>query len=108
MMPRQSQSYRWWLIRIVAPKHRKHKAIVFEADTYTYHGSAWDGGSREFATLVDSCGRKSSIDGPTAPPQFGGGDPVKIAIPENGYVVVLGTFRGKTATAKVYLNKLED
>lgn len=89
-------------IRAVAPKYRKHKAIVFEADKYTCHGSYWDGGSRESAFTVDNFGRVAPVHGATAPPQFGGCGSVEVPVPVCGYIVVLGTFRGKPATAKVY------
>ena len=91
-------------VRAVAPRYRKHKAIVSDCGTtYTAHGSYWDSGSRESAFTVNQYGQVSAIPAPTAPPQFGGGEPITVDIPENGYIVVVGTFRGKTATAKIYI-----
>lgn len=91
------------LIRLVSPKYRKHKAIVRRANQYTNHGSYWDGGSRSSAFLVDAANRVRPVEGPSAPRHFGGGEPVTIDIPAHGAVVVVGTFRGKTATATVVL-----
>jgi len=91
-------------VRVAAPKYRKHKAIVVQADQYTNHGSYWDGGSYTSAWFVRAS-HSAPVPGPTAPPQFGGGDPVTVDVPEGGYIVVHGTFCGKTATATVYIRK---
>ena len=91
------------LVKIVSPKYRKHKAIVFERDTYTNNGSQWDGGSRQYAAFVYSDGTTATVPGQSSPEQFGGCGPVTVDIPENGAIVVLGIFRGKPATASVYV-----
>lgn len=97
------------IIRAVAPKYRKHKAVLDEHTKGVYPtGTYWDGGSVSsyFHVKVSKLGGYlvSPVPAPTAPPQFGGGEPKPFAIPAGDAVVKLGTFRGKPSYATVYLN----
>jgi len=95
------------VVRKVAPKYRKHKAIVSESESFTNHGSFWDGGSRSTSYLVTNIGA-SPVPGPTSPPQFGGGGPVTTPVPKGSYIVTVGTFCGKTATVSIVIGTGED
>lgn len=88
------------IVKMVAPNYRKHKAILREADSFTNNGTFWDGSSRSSHWLVTGHSVRA-VPGPTAPGQFGGGKPVTIKLPVGSFVVTLGTFRGKTATASI-------
>ena len=92
------------LINMVSPGYKKRYARVDERTHYTDHGTYWDGGSRSIAFLVKpNKNTVAPIGGPVAPPQFGGGEAVTIEIGEDEAVVVVGTFRGKTAVAHVII-----
>lgn len=90
------------LIRNALPKNRKHSVILFDHGAVTNHGSQWDGGSRTFTMLSDLSGhRVRSMPGPTAPPQFGGGEPTRRELDADTVAIKAGTFRGKPATATI-------
>lgn len=92
------------LIRAVDPKYRKTKALVTTADAYTTPGPYWSGGSREYAYIVGD-GPVRPVEGATAPPPFQEAQTTRVDLTPGMAVVVVGTFRGKKATAKVYLAK---
>ena len=85
--------------------YRKLKAFLSITDRVTPHGTYWDGGSRSCYFHIRKDGVVHVVPAPTAPPQFGGGEPQRFNIPAGDYVVCTGTFRGKTAFAHVYHNK---
>ena len=94
-------------VRNVA-NYRKHKALLTITDRVTPTGTYWDGGSRSAYTHVTKNGAVRPLPTPVAPKQFGGSDPVTFNIPIGDYVIVTGTFCGKTATAHIYHNKVEN
>lgn len=100
------------LIRAAAPKYRKHKATVEYVDHVTPYGTYWSGGSCNSYWHVRASTMGGYIvgpvPGPTAPPQFGGGEAKRFDIPEGDAVIKLGTFCGRPATAHVYINNQEE
>ena len=91
------------LVKRTFPKYRKHSVIVFDHGAFTNHGSYWDGGSRQFyATCNKHGGRLNWVNGPSSPPQFGGGDPVRVELDDDTVGLCTGTFRGKQATLTIY------
>lgn len=92
------------VVRRVAPKYRKHSAFLTFTNKVEPNDTCWDGGSRRSYLHVDRFGIVHHVPSPTAPPQFGGGEPKVFEIPEGEYVVSVGTFRGKTAVAHIYHN----
>ena len=90
------------LLKRAVPKNRKHSVILFDHGAVTNHGSQWDGGSREFTLLCNiEGGNVRSMPGPTAPPQFGGGESTRRELDESTVAIKVGTFRGKPSTATV-------
>ena len=91
------------MIKRAYPKYRKHSVILFDHGALTNRGSYWDGGSRSF---YDTCRRDGSnckrVRGPANPPQFGGGEPVRIELDDDTIGLQCGTFRGKPATVCIY------
>lgn len=87
------------LIKRACPDYRKHKVIMQDYGAVTNHGSYWDGGSRSFWATANKFGENvKSVPGPANPPQFGGGDPVRVELDEDTVAIQTGTFRGKKAT----------
>lgn len=90
------------LLKRAAPQYRKHSVILFDHGAFTNHGSQWDGGSRSFWATANRDGSGlTSVSGPTAPPQFGGGDPVRVVLYDGLVGLQTGTFRGKPATITI-------
>ena len=93
-----------WIKRAM-PSYRKHKVIVSRVTSVTLDGGYWDDGSR-------SVWSQHGIDGnnlpalryPTAPVQFGGGQPPQFTIPAGTIVADCGTFCGKQATLSLHGN----
>lgn len=93
------------LIRAVAPKYGKHKALVYTAERATLHGTYWDGGSRTTYYAVNLATKHCAPAPQFAPPQFGGPSTTpEVAIPPGYAIIGVGTFCGKTATASVTFN----
>lgn len=85
--------------------YRRHKAIVVETGTVQLSNGYWDGGSRYSYRMVHVHSlRCQPLAAPAAPVQFGGGSVPPFTIPKDHAVVATGVFRGKTATATVYIN----
>ena len=92
------------VVRAVSPGYRKHGALLTHTDTVTPNGTYWDGGTISHYYCFDH-GRVYPVPAPTAPPQFGGGKPEAFKIPPGAFVVSVGTFCGKPATAHIYTRK---
>jgi hypothetical protein len=90
------------------PHYRKHKVIVVNTDSVEPHGTSWDGGSRSSYAIYSKNGDyKGMVPAPTAPPQFGGGYAKPYTLAADEIVISAGIFRGKTATATLYIPKTE-
>ena len=95
------------VIKAVDPKYKKRSAFLIVTDSVCNYGSYWDSGSKKSMYVVSGSGNVTLAPGPNAPPMFGGGEPVKIDVPINGFIVTTGIFRGKTAKATVYTREDE-
>lgn len=92
------------LLRLI-PKYRKHKAIIVITDSIDMVGTYWDGGSRSSYSFMNMATGAEFFAPQYNPPQFGGPQVApKIEIKPGTLCVSTGTFRGKIATATVYLN----
>lgn len=93
------------IVKAVDPKYRKQKATLHRGATrVTPTGTSWSGGSISHYTHVTKHLATRHVPSPTAPREFGGGEPQPFEIPEGEAVVVTGTFCGKKAYAAVYIN----
>jgi hypothetical protein len=92
------------IVEAACPRYRKHHAYVVVADRVTLSGTFWDDGSRSTYVAVDLLSRRVKSAPQYDPPQFGGPreTPV-VTLPENVVIVEVGVFRGKQATATVYV-----
>lgn len=98
-------------VKAVAPASaRKHKWNVMVADSITIRVTYWDGGSRKEYTAATTDGRRVEL--PTArQPNGHFSNPStwvepEYKIPAEVIVVECGTFRGKTATPYLTINRV--
>lgn len=94
------------LLQATFPDYRKKKAIIVPSTEVGLHGLNWEGGSR---AMYRACTLSGNATGgadsfhalaPWANPAEG----AKLPIPPGMVVVEAGTFCGKPATARVYVN----
>ena len=93
-----------WILRVV-PGYKKHKAIIVFIDGVEMHDTSWDGGSRSSYSFVNTATGAAVYAAQYNPPQFGGPRVApRMDLPSGTIGISTGLFRGKTATATVYLN----
>lgn len=87
-------------------RKRSIRVCVTDAPV-TLHGGYWDGGSRsEYWGMLKS-GTRVTLNYPTAPPQFGGGQPPSVMPTDDMAIVQGGVFCGKESFLTVYVTKME-
>lgn len=90
-------------LRRAFPAYRKHKAIIHPTTSVTLSGGYWDGGSRSTYSGFTLQGVECPLKYNSAPPQFNGGAPDRIAVLDPDFVVLeSGTFCGKPATVTIF------
>jgi hypothetical protein len=67
----------------------------------------WSGGSRSEYYGMTKSGSQVPLSYPTAPREFGGGEPTKVMPTDDMAVVQGGCFCGKTRQLWVYVNKID-
>ena len=83
------------------PGYRKKQAGIESRESFSMHGTYWDGGSRNEYAAVDLVSMRSKGAPQYPPTQFGGPGTQTMDIPLNVAIVEAGTFCGKPATARV-------